>query len=50
MKIRKDISANYRAVFFNGKTIRQRIDNTKPITTPKFAEIEESSILKKANP
>ena len=27
MKIRTDISANYRAVFFNGKTIRQRIDN-----------------------
>lgn len=44
MKIRKDISANYRAVFFNGKTIRQRIDNSKPITTPKFAEIEDVAI------
>ena len=47
MKIRTDISANYRAVFFNGKTIRQRIDNSKPITTPKFAEIEDVAINSK---
>ena len=44
MRIRTDISANYKAIFFNGKTIRQRIDNSKPITTPKFAEIEDVAI------
>lgn len=44
MKIRIDINANYKAIFFNGKTIRQRIDNSKPILTPQFAEIEDVAI------
>ena len=44
MKVRVDVNANYRAVFFNGKTIRQRIDISKPITTPQYAEIEDVGI------
>ncbi len=44
MKIRIDTNANYKAIFFNGKTIRQRIDNSRPISTPKFAEIEDVAI------
>lgn len=47
VKIRKDIGANYKAVFFDGKTIRLRIDNNKPITTPKHAEIEDVAINSK---
>lgn len=45
--IRVDEEANYKAIFFKGKTIRQRIDNSKPITAPKFAEIEDVAINSK---
>ena len=46
VKIRQDKSANYKAVFFNGKTIRMRLDvsNHIPITAPKYAEIEDVAI------
>lgn len=44
MKKRIDIEANYKANFFNGKTIRQRINPLLPITTPLFAEIEDIAI------
>lgn len=44
MKIREDKEANYKAIFFNGKTIRMRIDQTKPITRPKYPEIEDVAI------
>jgi MoaA/NifB/PqqE/SkfB family radical SAM enzyme len=44
MLIRTDNRANYKAIFFNGKTIRQRINPNFPITTPKFAEIEDVAI------
>jgi len=47
IKIRQDKSANYKAVFFNGKTIRMRLDNTKPILTPTNPEIEDVSINSK---
>lgn len=47
MRIRIDQSANYKAVFFNGKTIRQRIDPSKPITAPTYAEIEDVAINSK---
>lgn len=47
MKIRTDVSANYRAIFLNGKTIRQRIDSSQPIKSPKFAEIEDVAINNK---
>jgi hypothetical protein len=45
--IRIDKEANYKAVFFNGKTIRSRIDETKPILAPKYAEIEDVAINSK---
>ena len=44
MRIRTDKSANYRAVFFNGKTIRQRINPSLSITVPQYAEIEDVAI------
>lgn len=44
MKVRFDESANYKAVFFNGKTIRQRLNPSLPITAPRFAEIEDVAI------
>ena len=47
MKIRKDISANYKAIFFNGKTVRMRIDNSLPILTPTNPEIEDVAINSK---
>lgn len=45
--IRIDESANYKAVFFNGKTIRQRLNPFIPISAPKFAEIEDVAINSK---
>ena len=47
IKIRQDKSANYKAVFFNGKTIRMRLDNSKPILTPTNPEIEDVAINSK---
>lgn len=47
MKIRVDHKANYRAMFFNGKTVRTRIDRFKPITTPTNPEIEDVAINSK---
>jgi len=44
VKIRQDKPANYKAVFFNGKTIRMRLDIAKPILAPKYAEIEDVAI------
>ena len=45
--IRIDEKANYKAVFFNGKTIRQRLNPTLPISAPEFAEIEDVAINSK---
>lgn len=47
MRIRKDINANYKSVFFNHKTIRMRLDNSKPITAPTHPEIEDVAINSK---
>jgi len=47
MKIRTDINSNYRGIFFNGKTIRQRINPSIPISAPTFAEIEDVAINSK---
>jgi len=47
MKIRIDKEANYRGVFFNGKTVRQRIDPSKSIGTPRLPEIEDVAINNK---
>lgn len=47
MRIRIDESANYRAVFIDGKTMRLRINPNNPITAPKYAEIEDVAINSK---
>jgi hypothetical protein len=47
IKIRQDKSANYKSIFFDGKTIRMRLDNTKPILTPTNPEIEDVAINSK---
>ena len=47
MRIRTDKDSNYKAVFFNGKTIRMRLDQNLPITSPKYAEIEDVAINNK---
>jgi hypothetical protein len=45
--VRIDTKANYKGVFFNGKTIRQRLNPTLPISAPEFAEIEDVAINSK---
>lgn len=47
IQIRIDNDANYKSIFFNGKTIRQKINGNIPITSPKFAEIEDVAINSK---
>lgn len=47
MRIRTDIKANYRGIFFDSKTIRQRINPSIPISSPEFAEIEDVAINNK---
>jgi hypothetical protein len=45
--VRIDPRSNYKSVFFNGKTVRQKIDPSRPITAPRFAEIEDVAINSK---
>ncbi len=47
MRTRIDTEANYKSVFLEGKTIRQRIDPLKQILAPQFAEIEDVAINSK---
>lgn len=47
MRIRKDTSANYKAFFFNGKTIRQKLDINLKFGVPKNPEIEDVAINSK---
>ena len=47
IQIRIDNDANYKSIFFNGKTIRQKINGNIPITSPKFAEIDDVAINSK---
>ena len=47
MKIRTDTNANYRGIFFNGKTVRQKLNHSLPITAPRYAEIEDVAINSK---
>lgn len=44
MKKRVDISANYKSVFVNGKTIRFKIDTEKPFQIPSTPELEDVAI------
>jgi sulfatase maturation enzyme AslB (radical SAM superfamily) len=43
MRIRKELSANYKAIFIDGKTIRMPIDQNKPITELHFPEFYDLS-------
>jgi len=48
MRIRKDSVANYRSIFLNnGKTLRFKIDRTKPFSIPSTPEIEDVAINSK---
>jgi MoaA/NifB/PqqE/SkfB family radical SAM enzyme len=49
IKIRTDINANYKGIFFNGKTVRQRINPNLPITSPNTPEILDIAINDKCN-
>lgn len=40
-KIRIDVGANYKGIFFNGKTVRQRLDPTCDISATLHPEIED---------
>lgn len=44
IKTRREETANYSSVFFNGKTIRNPIDSTKPITELKYPEFYDVSL------
>ena len=44
VKERKDINANYKALFFNGKTLRFKLDPNKEFNTPKTPELEDVAI------
>ncbi len=44
MKIRTYPESNYRALFFNGKTIRQKFDDNKPFMSIPHPEIEDVAI------
>lgn len=47
MKIRSYPESNYRALFFNGKTIRQKFDDTKSFLSIPHPEIEDIAINSK---
>lgn len=44
MKIRSYPESNYKALFFNGKTIRQKVDDSKPFMSIPHPEIEDVAI------
>lgn len=44
MKIRSCIESNYKSMFFNGKTIRSKLDSKLPFKAPKTPEIEDVAI------
>lgn len=47
MKIRSYPESNYRSIFFQGKTIRQKFDYTKPYLDMPHPEIEDVAINNK---
>ena len=47
MKIRTYPESNYKAIFFNGKTIRQKINDDLPFKVTKTPEIEDVAINSK---
>ena len=49
MKIRVDEKSNYKAFFFNGKTVRLCLDDKKPISKPEFPEFYDVDIFETLN-
>lgn len=49
IKLRKFPKNNYRAIYVNGKTLRQRYDVSKPITDLDFPEFYDVKITNKCN-
>jgi len=49
VKTRREESANYSSVFFDGKTIRIPIDSSKPITELKYPEFYDISLGNKCD-
>lgn len=47
MRIRTYKDSNYKAIFFNGKTIRQRLDSSRPFAVTPTPEIEDVAINSK---
>lgn len=47
MRVRKYPASNYKSIFFNGKTVRMRFDNSKPILQIPTPEIEDVAINNK---
>lgn len=47
MRIREYKESNYKAIFFNGKTIRSRLDKNKEISSIPFPELEDVAINNK---
>jgi len=47
MRIRQYSDSNYKSVFFNGKTVRMRLDNNKPILSIPTPELEDVAINSK---
>lgn len=44
MRVRQYKDKNYKAVFFNGKTIRMKFDQTKPFLTPETPDLEDVAL------
>lgn len=49
MKVREFHDQNYRAIFLDGKTLRQKFDNTEPIQELNYPEFYDVSITNKCN-
>ena len=47
IKTRQEKENNYKSIFFDGKTIRTRINPLKPISEPNYPEIEDVAINSK---
>lgn len=47
MRIRQYTESNYKSIFFNGKTVRMRLDNSSPILPIPTPEIEDVAINSK---
>jgi intein/homing endonuclease len=49
IKVRQEDTANYKGVFFDGKTLRLQLDKNKPITELDYPEFYDVAINSKCN-